>query len=143
MAYKVNYFYEEVDFTLHNRKNISSWLSEVAVAENTQIKEINYIFCSNEYLYQINVDYLDHDTYTDIITFDNSDEEGWLEGDIFISIEFVRENALELQIPFENELYRVMVHGLLHLIGYKDKSPTDKTLMTSKEDLYLHKILNL
>jgi probable rRNA maturation factor len=142
MAYKVNYFYEEVDFILHNRKNISSWLSEVAVAENTQIKEINYIFCSNEYLHQINVDYLDHDTYTDIITFDNSDEEGLLEGDIFISIEFVRDNALELNIPLDHEVCRVMVHGLLHLIGYKDKGPADKELMTSKEDFYLSKILN-
>lgn len=141
MGYKINCFYEEVDFTLGNKKNIATWLAEVATAEGTQIKEINYIFCSNEYLYRINIDYLNHDTYTDIITFDNSDQEEILEGDIFISIEFVKENADELNIPFEHELYRIMVHGLLHLIGYKDKHPDDKALMTSKEDFYLNKLL--
>ena len=95
--------------------------------------DINYIFCSDNYLHQINFQYLDHDTFTDIITFDQSDKDQ-IEGDIFISIDRVHENANERNISFVNELHRVMIHGILHLLGYNDKTPKEKQLMREKED---------
>jgi rRNA maturation RNase YbeY len=102
---------------------------------------LSFIFCSDDYLHQINVEYLHHDTLTDVITFEytaaNSDA---IEGDIFISIDRIKENAAEFQVPFEVELHRIMVHGTLHLLGYSDKSPNDKALMTEKENFYLQQL---
>ncbi len=110
------------------------WLVQIAKEEGYKIKELNYIFCSDEYLYQINLDYLNHDTYTDIITFDNSEYENEIEGDIFISIDRVNENAQKLKINEETELSRVISHGLLHLMGYKDKSKKETEVMRMKEE---------
>jgi len=101
------------------------------------LKELNYIFCSDAYLLQINQQYLNHDTYTDIITFDNSETEKVITGDIFISIERIRENAAKYNITEADELHRVIIHGALHLLGYKDKTAVTKQKMTEKEDFYL------
>jgi rRNA maturation RNase YbeY len=113
------------------------WIRSVVKKEKKALSHLNFIFCSDEYLLSINQQYLRHNTFTDIITFDNSEEPRTIEGDIFISVERVRENADTRQIAFEDELNRVMVHGVLHLIGYKDKSNDDKALMRKKEDAYL------
>ena len=101
---------------------------------NYQLGELTFIFCSDEYLHKINLEYLDHDTYTDIITFDNADEDGTIEGDIFVSVERVKENAADLKIPFEDELHRVLIHGVLHLLGHDDTTPELKAAMRKEED---------
>jgi rRNA maturation RNase YbeY len=130
----VHFFSEDVPFELPEKLRRKRWLKELAVQSGFRIKELNYIFCSDEYLYQMNVDYLNHDTYTDIITFDNSEKTGELEGDIFVSVDRVRENAITLKVEEGTELTRVLAHGLLHLMGYKDKSKEEASLMRSKEE---------
>ena len=128
----INFNYE-TDFNLDNEEAFSAWLANVIISENKKEGEINYIFCDDEYLHKINVDYLDHDTLTDIISFDYS-MGNELHGDIFVSIERVKENAIDFKVTFEAELKRVLVHGLLHYCGYKDKSEGEELLMRSKED---------
>ena len=130
----VHFFSEDVLFELPEKLRRKRWLKELAAKSGFRIKELNYIFCSDEYLYQMNVDYLNHDTYTDIITFDNSEKTGELEGDIFVSVDRVRENATTLKVEEATELTRVLAHGLLHLMGYKDKSKEEASLMQSKEE---------
>ncbi len=132
----INYFSEVIDFDLKNQSVIKKWIRYVAENEKKEIETINYIFCNDEYLHNLNVDYLKHDTLTDIITFDYSTD-NTISGDIFISIERVKENAVLFEKSFDDELNRVIVHGILHLIGYKDKSPEDKAVMTEKEGFYL------
>jgi rRNA maturation RNase YbeY len=129
----INFFTEDIKFDLTQKQKRKNWLKQIAQSENFKIGELNYIFCSDEYLYQINVDYLNHHTYTDIITFDNSEEEKLIEGDIFVSIDRVKENAQKLKQEESSELSRVISHGLLHLMGYKDKTKTDAEVMRSKE----------
>jgi rRNA maturation RNase YbeY len=131
----INFFTEDIKFDLPQKQKRKAWLKQIAQSENFKVGELNYIFCSDEYLYQINVDYLNHHTYTDIITFDNSEEEKVIEGDIFISINRVRENAQKHNQEETSELSRVVSHGLLHLMGYKDKTKTDAEVMRSKEAL--------
>lgn len=126
-------FNYELDFTLDNEQAFQDWLSEVIISENKTEGEINYIFCDDEYLLEINQQYLDHDTLTDIISFDYSIGND-LHGDIFISIERVKENALDFNVSFQEELKRVMVHGVLHYCGYKDKSENDEIVMRQKEE---------
>lgn len=135
----VNFFEEDITFKLKNKAQVRQWINETVIAEGYKLKEITYIFCSDTYLLQINQQYLDHDTYTDIITFDNSEEEGKIIGDIFISIERIRENALKFKVSETEELHRVIIHGVLHLLGYKDKTAASKEKMTQKEDEYLSK----
>jgi rRNA maturation RNase YbeY len=130
----VHFFSEDVLFELPEKLRRKRWLKELAIKSGFRIKELNYIFCSDEYLYQMNIDYLNHDTYTDIITFDNSEKTGELEGDIFVSVDRVRENATTLKVEEATELTRVLAHGLLHLMGYKDKSKEEASLMRSKEE---------
>ena len=130
----VHFFSEDVPFELPEKLRRKRWLKELAAKSSFRIKELNYIFCSDEYLYQMNVDYLNHDTYTDIITFDNSEKTGELEGDIFVSVDRVRENAIALKVEEGTELTRVLAHGLLHLMGYKDKNKEEASLMRSKEE---------
>lgn len=130
----ISFFSEEIKFDLPQKSRRKAWLKKISQLEGFKIGELNYIFCSDEYLYQINVDYLSHDTYTDIITFDNSDEEKMIEGDIFISIERVRENASKHQQEETAELSRVISHGLFHLMGYKDKSQEQSEAMRIKEE---------
>jgi probable rRNA maturation factor len=137
MSKNIRFFSEEVNFELKNKVALRNWIAEAASNEGYSIKSINYIFCNDDYLHKINVEYLDHDTLTDIITFDNSEDPGRIESDIFISIDTVASNANDLNITFEIELHRVIIHGLLHLCGYKDKSPQDAILMREKENHYL------
>ena len=127
---------EDITFSLKEKLKHKSWLNEVAKQEGKKILELTYVFCSDEYLLQINQEYLNHDTLTDIVTFDNSENPKKIEGDIFISIERVLENGNKLGTS-GTELERVMVHGLLHLLGYKDKKKEDEALMTEKEDFYI------
>ena len=126
-------FFSETDFNLKNEADHRQWLNRVIESEERGIEEINFIFCDDEYLHKINLQYLNHDTYTDIISFDNS-EEGFLAGDIFISIERVKENALQFNVAFDEELRRVLVHGILHFCGYKDKSESEAQTMRQKEN---------
>jgi probable rRNA maturation factor len=128
----INFNYES-EFTLENEEAIATWLSAVIVSENKSEGEINYIFCDDEYLYKINLEYLNHDTLTDIISFDYT-MGNEISGDIFVSTERVLDNAKDYNTLFEDELKRVLVHGVLHYCGYKDKSEADETLMRSKED---------
>jgi probable rRNA maturation factor len=127
---------EDITFSLKEKLKHKAWLNEVAKQEGKKILELSYVFCSDEYLLQINQEYLNHDTLTDIVTFDNSEDPKKIEGDVFISIDRVKENGEKLGTS-ETELERVMVHGLLHLLGYKDKKKEDKALMTEKEDFYI------
>ena len=129
---------EEVEFKVKQPLKIKRWLKNTIIAEGFTLSEINYIFSSDEYLHKINLQYLDHDTFTDIITFDNSEEENIIEGDIFVSIDRVKENAKDFNSPYEQELRRVLVHGVLHLCGYFDKSVEDQKLMRMKEEFYLN-----
>ena len=130
----IHFFSEEIPFTLNEKLSRKRWLKKIATNEGFKIKELNYIFCSDEYLYQMNKNYLRHETYTDIITFDNSEKKGDIEGDIFISIDRVRENAKTHTQELETEMNRVLAHGLLHLMGYKDKTQEEAALMQLKEE---------
>jgi len=116
---------------------IKPWLKAIAAKENFAIKELNYVFMSDDDLLKINIEYLNHNTYTDIITFDNAETIGKIESDIFISLERVEVNAKKFNTTFENELHRVMAHGLLHLCGYKDKKKADIEMMRKKEEACL------
>ena len=126
-------FNYENDFLLEDESIYQEWISRIVLSENKSEGEINYIFCDDEYLININNEYLNHDTYTDIISFDYSVGD-LIQGDIFISTERVTENAIEFNVPFENEIKRVLSHGILHYCGYKDKSEYDAKLMRQKED---------
>jgi len=126
-------FNYETDFTLDNESIYEDWISRIVDSEGFELGEINYIFCDDDYLHKINVEYLNHDTLTDIISFDYS-VGNILQGDIFISTERVADNAKDFNVVFDEELKRVMSHGVLHYCGYKDKSAADEALMRSKED---------
>jgi probable rRNA maturation factor len=135
----ISFFEEDISFKLKNKTLVRQWITDTIIAEGFKLKELTYIFCSDAYLLQINRQYLEHDTYTDIITFDNSVTEKVIIGDIFISIDRVRENAAAFKVSETDELHRVIVHGVLHLLGYTDKSAVCKEEMTKKEDFYLTK----
>lgn len=126
-------FNYELDFKLDNEDDFSSWISRVISSENKKEGDLNYVFCDDEFLLEINKQYLDHDYYTDIISFDYS-VGNELHGDLFISIDRVKENALDFEVSFDEELKRVIIHGILHYAGYKDKSEEDELLMRQKED---------
>lgn len=126
-------FNYENDFELSNEEQLSNWISRVIVSEEKKEGEINYIFCDDDYLLNLNEQYLNHDTLTDIISFDYS-MGNEIHGDIFISTERVKDNAADFKVSFEEEIKRVMVHGVLHYCGYKDKTEEDEALMRSKED---------
>ena len=134
-------FYSETDFDWDEYAFAKAWLSQVITSEGKQEGEINYIFCDDDYLHKINVQFLDHDTFTDIISFDYTMGK-LIGGDIFISIPRVEENSKEFKVSFQNELHRVIIHGVLHYMGYKDKTPDEKQLMRDKENSCL-KSLNL
>jgi len=129
-------FNYENDFELNNEEQLSRWISSVIVSEGCTEDEINYVFCDDEYLHKLNVEFLNHDTLTDIISFDYSMGKT-LQGDIFISIERVEDNAKDFEVEFMEELQRVLVHGILHYCGYKDKTEEEAKLMRSKENFYL------
>ncbi len=133
----VHFFKEGVRFRLSNQAVLKQWIKSTARKEGFRLHTLNYIFCGDEYLLQMNKEYLGHDYFTDIITFDNSLERKHIEGDVFISIDTVQKNALRFETNLQDELHRVMIHGLLHLLGYKDKSVKDKKKMKAMEDKYL------
>ena len=133
----IRFFTEDSSVVLKNKAKLRDWFIKTAKAERNCIKELNYVFCSDAYLLEMNQLYLKHDTYTDIITFDNSETDMKVLGDIFISIDRIKENAKNFGVTESEELHRVMIHGLLHLLGYSDKSKTEKTTMTEKENHYL------
>lgn len=132
----IHYFCEDITFTLRQKRLIGKWLADAIKRENKTPGEIGIIFCSDEFLHKMNMEYLKHDTLTDVITFDYC-EDGLISGDIFISIPRVKENAIEFGRKFTDELSRVMVHGVMHLCGYKDKNKKDSAIMRLKEDEYL------
>ena len=129
---KIN-FYSENEFQLEHENSYVSWIQSVIESEGKKLEEISYIFCDDDYLLDINMKYLDHDTYTDIISFDYS-VGNILQGDIYISTERVEENSREFNVSFEEEIRRVIIHGVLHLCGYKDKSEEESSLMRLKEE---------
>lgn len=137
---------ESTDFSLEPDavERLSHWMGSVAEKHQTTIQLLNIVFCSDDYLYQMNVDYLDHDTYTDIITFPYSDPESGapIAGDLFISVDRVRENATTFSVSFEEELFRVMIHGVLHLLGFGDKTPEEATIIRQKENESLQLLLD-
>ncbi|WP_281847344.1 rRNA maturation RNase YbeY [Olleya namhaensis] len=128
----INFNYE-TDFKLLDDAKISKWISTIINNENCKEDEINYVFCDDVYLHKLNVEFLDHDTLTDVISFDYSVGKT-LQGDIFISVERVADNAKDFKVEFESELHRVIVHGILHYCGYKDKSEADAVEMRNKEN---------
>jgi probable rRNA maturation factor len=133
----IRFFEEGVHCKLAHPQKTRSWIKQSIINEARALAEINFIFCSDEYLRNINIQFLDHPTYTDIITFDTSEVSGLIQGDIYISVDRVTENSTRFKCTFEDELHRVMIHGVLHLVGYSDKNSTNKKLMRKKEDAYL------
>ena len=126
-------FHFETDFELEDTSKYSDWITRIITTHNRKHSQIDYIFCDDEYLLDINIKYLDHDTYTDIITFDYT-EEKVIGGDIFISVDRLKENASLFKVDFNDELLRVMSNGVLHLLGYKDQSEEDSDVMRKKEN---------
>lgn len=133
-------FNYETDFLLDDETRISNWISSVVNDEGCTLEEINYIFCDDDYLHKINVEFLQHDDLTDIISFDYSVGKN-IQGDIFISVERVADNAKDFDVSFTEELHRVLVHGVLHYCGYKDKTDADAKQMRDKENHYLSKLV--
>jgi probable rRNA maturation factor len=132
----VRFFYEETKFKIAYPRKTAEWIIESARREKKSVRDINYIFCSDSYLLRLNQGFLSHNTFTDIITFDYSEGKN-VSGEIYISLERVRENALKFDALFKDEIRRVMIHGVLHLAGYKDKKPQDISTMRKKEEAYL------
>jgi probable rRNA maturation factor len=124
------------EFTLEEEQQITDWVQFTLDSEEKELGELNYIFCDDNYLHDINVKTLNHNTLTDIISFDYTQGQV-VSGDVFISYERVRENSKDFDLKFRDELHRVMIHGVLHYCGYKDKLDDEKTLMRAKEDYYL------
>lgn len=133
----IHFFTEDITYSIIKPRKTVSWIKAVIKKEKASLSEINYIFCSDKYLLSLNQQFLNHNTLTDIITFNNSTQEGVLKADIYISVERVKENADKFKVLFENEIHRVMIHGVLHLLGFKDKRPAEKALMRKKEEACL------
>lgn len=131
---QIEFLSEGIDFELANADAVADWISNIVSRENMELGYLNYMFCDDEKILEVNKQYLDHDYYTDIITFDQSEEEGLIEADIFISIDTVKSNSKEMNTSFEEELHRVIIHGVLHLCGYGDKTTEEQKLMRKKED---------
>ncbi len=136
----IQFFSEDIDFDLPNKVSVVNWITETLFFEKKSTEGLSIIFCSDKYLHELNVKYLDHDTLTDIITFPyHNDGAPVIEGDIFISIDRIKENSKELETSFEDELHRVVIHGVLHLCGYGDKTDEEKKEMRRKENESLQK----
>lgn len=133
----INYFSQKPRFKLKNPTKTSTWIRKVIKKEGKSLQSLNYIFCTDEYLREMNIQFLKHKTYTDIITFNYNPSKTEIEGEIYISIDRVRENAETFQTDFQTELNRVVIHGVLHLLGFNDKTKAEKTAMREKEDACL------
>ncbi len=136
----VYFFQEDIKYHLKNKNEIRKWLNETILTKKHKLENLNFIFCSDDYLLNINLEYLNHETLTDIITFDNSTTKNTIAGDIYISLDRVKENAITFNTKLTHELHRVIIHGTLHLLGYDDKSAQAKTKMTKAEDKFLTKL---
>ena len=126
-------FYSETDFKIEDTKALSHWISEIILHENHELGDLTYVFCDDAYLHKLNVQFLNHDTLTDIISFDNSLGKQ-IHGEIYISVERVKENARTYQVAFLEELHRVIIHGVLHFCGYKDKTKKQQETMSCREN---------
>lgn len=133
----IQFFFIDVKITLSERRRLKTFIEQMFRNEGIQINSLVIIFCSDEYLLGVNRRFLNHDYYTDVITFNLADKEELVEGEIYISTERIRENALLNKVALQNELHRIIFHGVLHLCGFKDKKPNEKTLMTIDENKYL------
>lgn len=138
----IYFFSEGVKFTLPDKRKTRGWIKEIILRENKELGNLNFIFCNDSYLNEINIKYLKHDTLTDIITFDLSENPNQISGDIFISIERVKDNSKIFKSSISSELNRVISHGILHLIGYNDKTTKDALIIRQKEDYYLSLLPN-
>ena len=137
---QINFFADGIDFKLQNESKIETWIKSIIEENDKKLTNLNFILTTDEEVHRINKQYLQHDTYTDIITFPMSDDDV-IEGDIFVSIDRIKDNAKKLEVTFENELHRVLIHGVLHLIGYDDTTPELKTAMRAAEDDCLNKLV--
>jgi rRNA maturation RNase YbeY len=137
---KIQFDYFKTTFRLRRAKKISAWIDKIVRSEGARVSALTYVFCSDAYLLSINKKYLGHDTLTDIITFEYTESKGLLEGEIYISVQRVKENASNLGVDFATELNRVIIHGVLHLVGYSDKSAAEKKKMRAKEEWCLGKL---
>ncbi len=135
----VRFFSEDTTYRVKDKRKISSWLADVVKSEGHELVDLNIILLSDDELHKMNVDFLSHDNLTDIITFENTVVTSMIEGELYISIDRVKDNADKLSVDLVEELHRVMVHGILHLCGYGDKTPKKKSIMREKEDLFLSK----
>ncbi|WP_262247411.1 rRNA maturation RNase YbeY [Parapedobacter soli] len=133
----IHFFAEDTTYRVKQKLALKRWIKATIASEGFKVGEISIVLCSDTYLLAINKQYLRHDTYTDIVTFDSSEQDDTIAGDVFISIDRVQENALKFGVPERDELHRVIIHGILHLCGYGDKRKEDKARMTDKEDFYL------
>ena len=143
MSIKIIFNFKDVSFLLPNRKLLKTFIAKLFQKEQITVQQLDYIFCSDQYLLKLNKTYLGHDYYTDVITFTLSDSSEPIRGEIYISIDRIRENAKLYDRSFRNELHRIMLHGALHLSGYTDKRKKDKELMTKKEDYYLTQFIKV
>jgi rRNA maturation RNase YbeY len=139
VSHAIQFFSEGIPFILKDKAGIRKWLTLVIREERKKPWYINFIFCSDDYLFELNKTYLKHETFTDVLTFSYAEDNSIISGDIFISINRVKENAFDFDQDFDTELKRVMIHGILHLIGYKDHGKKEKKIMTEREDHYLSK----
>ena len=139
---EISFFFEDIDvFLPYKQEKLIEWISTTIKSKGFGLSALNYIFCSDEYLHQINVEYLDHDFYTDIITFDQSDKNAIIEGDLYISLERVKDNAIQFDKEYNNELCRVIIHGVLHLCGLKDKTTEEAAIMRQAEEEALSNLI--
>lgn len=139
MNANINFFKESITFRLSNKEELRKWIVSIVKSKQKKIENLNFIFCSDPYLRKINKTYLEHDYFTDIVTFDNSSVKGKIEGDIFISIDRIRINAKQYKVTVKDELHRVIIHGVLHLLGYGDKNLDQVKKMRAEEDKALAK----
>lgn len=138
----IKFFSQDINYRLEGINKVRDWLNKALGLENKSVTNLSYVFCSDSYLLKLNIDFLNHDTLTDVITFDMSVDKNGISGEIYISIDRVRDNAKKYGVSINVEIKRVIVHGLLHLIGYADNTKEDKAIMREKEDYYLSFILN-
>ena len=136
----IQYHTEAIDFDLPNSDQFTNWIKATIKTEQNELSTLNFIFCNDTYLHTINVDYLNHDTFTDVITFPYTKADEPIQGDIYISLDRIKENAAKFDVPFLKELKRVMIHGVLHLCGYGDKSEKEAAIMRAKENFYLERL---
>jgi rRNA maturation RNase YbeY len=133
----IRFFSEDIQYNLPHPRKTSAWIKKSIIREHGKLYELTFIFCSDRYLYHLNMKFLKHNTLTDIITFDLSEGSGVISGEIYISIDRVKENANDFKRTFDEEIHRVIIHGVLHLLGFKDKKPGDKAVMREKEEACL------